>query len=109
MLFLPIGQEILIGKTLEDELGVEENSVQAETGVDENGNETFHYTEASALEGFSSDKLMQCIENGDIEVDIRLGLYASGKQKGKKHDNGTAFRGSEGKLGKCFREKRELI
>ena len=83
--------------------------VQAETGVDENGIETFCYTDASVLEGFSSDKLMKCIEDGDIEVDIRLGLYASGKQKGKKHDNGTAFRIAEGKLGKCFKEKRDLI
>lgn len=83
--------------------------VQAETGVDENGNETFHYTEASALEGFSSDKLMKCIEDGDIEMDIRLGLHASGKQKGKNHDNGTAFRVTKSKLGKCFKEKRDLI
>lgn len=44
------------------------------------------------LSGLTLDKMLTTIENGDLMIDIRIGVYASGKNKGKTHDHGTAFR-----------------
>lgn len=41
-------------------------------------------------------------------MDIRLGIYASGKRKGKPHDNGTAIRVPPKKLDECFDTKKLL-
>ena len=46
---------------------------------------------------------------GELEMDIRLGVYASGKNKGKSHDNGTAIRVSPNKLDRCFNKKNKLL
>ena len=83
--------------------------VQAETQRSNDGTEEFHYDEASSLSGFSGDKMIECVESGELVVDIRLGVYASGDKKGKPHDNGTAIRVSPSKLDDCFDEKKELL
>ncbi len=82
--------------------------VQAESKV-ENGEESFHYSEAYSLENFSADKMIDGLISGDLEMDIRLGIYASGKMQGKPHDNGTAVRVSPKKLDECFDTKKKLL
>lgn len=82
--------------------------VQADSKT-ENGKESFHYNEAYSLENFSSEEMMDSLLSGELEMDIRLGVYASGNRKGKPHDNGTAFRVSPNKLDECFDEKKKLL
>lgn len=54
--------------------------------------EYFHYTSATIFNKPSFDNLLKMIEDGKIMVDIRLGVYSSGINKGKAHDHGTGFR-----------------
>lgn len=82
--------------------------VQADSKV-ENGKESFHYNEAYSLENFSPDEMVDSLLSGDLEMDIRLGVYASGKRKGKPHDNVMTFRISPNKLDECFNEKKKLL
>lgn len=55
-------------------------------------NEQFHYIEAYLLSGLNVDKFATAIENDKLKVDIRIGVYRSGKSQGRYHDHGTAFR-----------------
>lgn len=82
--------------------------VQAES-ILQDGEESFHFTEAYSLENFSADKMLDGLMSGDLEMDIRLGIYASGEKKGKPHDNGTAIRVSPNKLDNCFDTKKKLL
>ena len=38
------------------------------------------------------ENFLNALENGDIFVDIRIGVYNTGKNIGKTHDHGTGFR-----------------
>lgn len=82
--------------------------VQADSKKD-GGKESFCYNEAYSLENFSADKMIDGLISGDLEMDIRLGIYASGTRKGKAHDNGTAIRVSPNKLNDCFETKKKLL
>lgn len=75
----------------------------------QDGEESFHFKEAYSLENFSADKMIDGLISGDLEMDIRLGVYASGEKKGKPHDNGTAIRVSPSKLDDCFDTKKKLL
>ncbi|MGC7159219.1 MvaI/BcnI restriction endonuclease family protein [Metamycoplasma hominis] len=59
---------------------------------DENGMHFVRYTRMLIIQGLSLEKMLKAIECGDLMIDIRIGVYASGKNKGKTHDHGTAFR-----------------
>lgn len=59
---------------------------------DENGKHYVRYTKMILLEGLTLDTLLNCIENGELLIDIRIGVHVSGKNAGKTHDHGTAFR-----------------
>jgi len=52
-----------------------------------NGEEYFHYTEAWLLKDIDPVRFLAL-----SKYDIRLGVYRSGKNKGKPHDHGSAFR-----------------
>ncbi|OGZ07890.1 MAG: glycosyl hydrolase [Candidatus Lloydbacteria bacterium RIFCSPHIGHO2_02_FULL_50_13] len=54
--------------------------------------ERFHYTEAYLLFGLNIKKFKNAIEKDSLKVDIRIGVYRSGKLKGRYHDHGTGFR-----------------
>lgn len=54
--------------------------------------EEFHFTEAYEVSGFDYDAFVALLEIGKIYVDLRIGQYRSGKNKGKTHDHGTGFR-----------------
>ena len=55
-------------------------------------NEEFHFIEAYEVSGFDYDAFIALLEAGKICVDLRIGQFHHGKNKGKTHDHGTAFR-----------------
>ena len=61
-------------------------------GETKSGNEQFHYIEAYLLHSLNANKFHNAIEKDYLKVDIRIGTYRSGKNKGKYHDHGTGFR-----------------
>lgn len=67
--------------------------VFAETkGERKSTNEEFHYTEAYMLSNLNRDKFVAAILHDRLKVDIRIGVFRSGKRKGQYHDHGTGFR-----------------
>ena len=54
--------------------------------------EEFYFAEAYLIDNLDSSRVFELIKTGDIMVDIRIGQYCSGVNKGKYHDHGTAFR-----------------
>lgn len=58
----------------------------------ENNVNYFRYTDIRLIVGLTLDKFLEALENGDILVDIRIGVYNSGPNIGKTHDHGTGFR-----------------
>jgi len=65
--------------------------VKADTKV-EDGKELFFFNSAEIYSEPSLDKFLTLLDEGKIMYDIRLGSYASGKNKGKAHDHGSGFR-----------------
>ena len=59
---------------------------------DENSKHFVKYNKMIMFEGLTLEKMLNAIETGDLFIDIRLGVYASGSKLGKTHDHGTAFR-----------------
>lgn len=57
-----------------------------------NGKTYFKYTDMILVTGLTMNKFLKALEKGDIMVDIRIGVYHKGKNDGKTHDHGTAFR-----------------
>ena len=55
-------------------------------------NEQFHFIEAYLLSDLNIDKFQKAVKLDKLKVDIRIGAYRSGKNKGKYHDHGTGFR-----------------
>lgn len=68
----------------------------------ENDKESFKFVHASLLSGLTFEKFIECVKNGLIVYDIRLGVYRSGKNKGKAHDHGSGFRVLKNNLNKVF-------
>ena len=54
--------------------------------------EYFHFTNATIFNKPTFQKLIDLINEGKVMVDIRLGVYSSGKNECKAHDHGTGFR-----------------
>ncbi len=84
--------------------------VFAETrGEKKSVNEEFHYTEAFLLSGLNIKKFKKAIEEDKLKIDIRIGVYRSGKNKGKYHDHGTGFRISKRDFLHIFDEYSQII
>lgn len=66
------------------------------------GNEHFKFKECSILSGLTFEKFIDLIEKGFILYDIRIGVYRSGKNRGKTHDHGSGFRFKKNNLDKIF-------
>lgn len=64
----------------------------------ENKKTYFKYVDIKLITGLTIDKFLEALENGDVMVDVRIGVYNKGKNKGKTHDHGTAFRITLNKL-----------
>ena len=68
-------------------------------------NEEFHYNEAYLLEGFDFKKFSLNLQDGILKVDLRMDIDYTGKNVGKIHDHGTAFRIMPSMLDKIFTGK----
>lgn len=71
--------------------------------------EKFHFTEAYLLSGLNIKKFKSAIEKDGLKVDIRIGVYRSGKYKGRYHDHGTGFRINKKDFLKIFDGYKKLI
>lgn len=71
--------------------------------------EQFHFTEAYEVSGFDYDAFISLLEAGHIYVDLRIGQYHDGPNKGKTHDHGTAFRIREIDQPMLFQVRRRLV
>jgi len=58
----------------------------------ENSKNYFKFTDIMLITGITLEKFLEALENGDIFIDIRIGVFNSEKNKGKTHDHGTGFR-----------------
>lgn len=71
--------------------------------------EYFYYTSATIFNRPNFENLLKLIEEGKIMVDIRLGVYSSGANKGKAHDHGTGFRIKSNHLKSLYSEVFEVV
>lgn len=67
------------------------------------GKEFFHFEKAILLTGLTFDKFLKAIKEGDIFYDIRIGVYRTGKNKGKTHDHGSGFRIRKNRIKDVFK------
>lgn len=65
-------------------------------------NEKFKFNECKLLSGLTFDKFIKLMEDGIILYDIRIGVFRSGRQKGKTHDHGSGFRFKKNNLDLIF-------
>jgi len=75
--------------------------IKAETKTEEE-KEFFNFRKAILLSGLTFDKFIHFIKEGLILYDIRIGVYRSGKLKGKTHDHGSGFRVLKNNINKIF-------
>lgn len=71
--------------------------------------EQFKFTEAYEVSGFDYDAFVKLLEQGVIYVDLRIGQYHAGPNKGKTHDHGTGFRIREIDQPLLFKVKRKVV
>ncbi len=71
--------------------------------------EEFHFVEAYEVSGFNYEALAKLLEEGKIYVDLRIGQYHKGKQKGKTHDHGTGFRIKESDQPLLFKVNKRIV
>jgi hypothetical protein len=68
------------------------------------GQEYFHYKDAYLLKEIDPVKFLV-----HSKYDIRLGVYHSGKNRGKPHDHGSGFRLAEKSLPLLFKIRRKIL
>lgn len=71
--------------------------------------EAFQFVEAYEVSGFDYASFIDLLEAGKIYVDLRIGQYHSGPQKGKTHDHGTGFRIKENDQPLLFTVNRRIV
>ena len=64
--------------------------------------EYFKFQSAKLLTGMDFEKFLEGVEKGIIVYDIRIGIYKTGKNKGRQHDHGSAFRIKKNKIEEFF-------
>ncbi len=64
----------------------------------ENGLNFVRFTKMELYSNITFERILKGIENNDITLDIRLGVYSSGLKRGKNHDHGSGFRIKHQKL-----------
>ena len=75
----------------------------------EGANEEFHFVEAYEVSGFDYDAIINLLEQGKIYVDLRIGQYHTGPNKGKTHDHGTGFRIKENDQPLLFKIQNKIV
>lgn len=84
--------------------------VFAETsGERKTASEKFHYIEAYLLSHLNINEFTTAIQNDKLKIDIRIGVYRSGKSAGKYHDHGTGFRIDKRNFLELFDSYEQLI
>lgn len=68
------------------------------TEVKKHKNSTYYNYYKIIVTSINKSAILSALEGGDLYVDLRLGAYKSGKNKGKYHDHGTGFRITLAKL-----------
>lgn len=57
-----------------------------------NGQTYYSYDAIKVVRNLSLSQLLTALSDNKLIIDLRLGVYHSGKNKGKTHDHGTGFR-----------------
>ena len=65
--------------------------------------------EAYEVSGFDYAAIINLLEQGKIYVDLRIGQYHAGPNKGKAHDHGTGFRIKEGDQPLLFKIQNKIV
>ena len=71
--------------------------------------EQFKFVEAYEVSGFNYEAFIDLLEEGKIYVDLRIGQYHNGPNKGKTHDHGTGFRIKEIDQPRLFKINRRIV
>lgn len=71
--------------------------------------EEFLFTEAYEVSGFGFSSFISLLKDGKIYVDLRIGQYHDGPNKGKTHDHGTGFRIRECDQYLLFKVKNRIV
>ena len=56
-----------------------------------NGKKYFKYYKMEVLRLKSFETFIKLIENGDVNISFKIGVFRTGKKAGKIHDHGTSF------------------
>lgn len=56
------------------------------------GQHCVKYNKMALIKGITLEQMLNALNEGNLYIDIRIGVYASGKKMGYQHDHGTAFR-----------------
>lgn len=67
-------------------------------GKRENNKNYVRFTKLYLVTGLTMDTMIDSLENGDLFLELRLGVYSSGENYGKHHDHGSGFRMNFNKL-----------
>ena len=78
--------------------------VSADTKKDEQGTESFRYTECKLFYGGTFERFIELMNDGKIQYDIRIGSHKTPGRKsyGKVHDHGSGFRIARGHMQDLF-------
>lgn len=71
--------------------------------------EEFHFVEAYEVSGFNYEAFIDLLEAGKIYIDLRIGQYHNGRNKGKTHDHGTGFRIRESDQYLLFKKINKIV
>ncbi len=71
-------------------------------------NKIVKFNKMSIYKNADIDLFWSLLNNDDIVVDFRIGVYKSGKNEGKTHDHGTGFRIKKNKIECLYKEKIEI-
>ena len=71
--------------------------------------EEFKFVEAYEVSGFDYDAVVDLLEKGKVFIDLRIGQYHDGPNKGKTHDHGTGFRIKETDQPLLFKVQRKIV
>lgn len=82
------------------------NCCYIEGEVDKNS-KTVRFDKMTIYKDADINKFWELLENDDIVVEFRIGIYKSGKNKGKTHDHGTSFRIKKNKMVELYKTKIE--
>lgn len=58
----------------------------------ENGKHKVRFSDLKIITGISFEMILDKIKNGQIVLELRLGVFKSGENEGKHHDHGSSFR-----------------